>query len=42
LANSNKPPILKPASMKRNIPMAGHELSDADFKPNFEQKGVDM
>jgi uncharacterized LabA/DUF88 family protein len=26
----------------RKIPIAGHELSDADFKPNFEQKGVDM
>ncbi len=26
----------------RNIPIAGHQLTDADFKPNFEQKGVDM
>lgn len=26
----------------RNIPIAGKALSDADFKPNFEQKGVDM
>ena len=26
----------------RNIPIAGRELSDDDFRPNFEQKGVDM
>ncbi len=26
----------------RNIPVAGRALTDADFKPNFEQKGVDM
>jgi hypothetical protein len=26
----------------RTIPIAGHALADADFKPNFEQKGVDM
>lgn len=26
----------------RNIPIAGKELTDKDFKPDFEQKGVDM
>ncbi len=26
----------------REIPIAGATLSDADFKPKFEQKGVDM
>ncbi len=26
----------------RSIPIAGRSLTDADFKPNFEQKGVDM
>lgn len=26
----------------RKIPIAGATLSDADFKPKFEQKGVDM
>lgn len=26
----------------RKIPIAGPQLSDADFKPVFEQKGVDM
>jgi uncharacterized LabA/DUF88 family protein len=26
----------------KSIPIAGRELTDADFKPNFEQKGVDM
>lgn len=26
----------------RNIPLAGNSLTDNDFKPNFEQKGVDM
>lgn len=26
----------------KTIPIAGHQLSDSDFKPNFEQKGVDM
>ncbi len=26
----------------RSIPIAGHTLTDDDFKPNFEQKGVDM
>lgn len=26
----------------RRIPIAGRSLTDADFKPNFEQKGVDM
>jgi len=26
----------------RNIPVAGRGLTDDDFKPNFEQKGVDM
>ena len=26
----------------RNIPIAGKELTDPDFKANFEQKGVDM
>lgn len=26
----------------RNIPIAGQTLSDSDFKPTFEQKGVDM
>lgn len=26
----------------RTIPIAGAELTDKDFKPNFEQKGVDM
>lgn len=26
----------------RNIPIAGRPLVDNDFKPNFEQKGVDM
>lgn len=26
----------------RDIPIAGKELTDEDFKPDFEQKGVDM
>jgi uncharacterized LabA/DUF88 family protein len=26
----------------RKTPIAGHTLTDEDFKPNFEQKGVDM
>ncbi len=26
----------------RSIPIAGKELKDEDFKPDFEQKGVDM
>ena len=26
----------------RSIPIAGRALTDADFKPTFEQKGVDM
>ena len=26
----------------RSIPIAGKPLSDSDFKPDFEQKGVDM
>jgi len=26
----------------KTIPIAGHALTDADFAPNFEQKGVDM
>lgn len=26
----------------RSIPVAGRPLTDADFKPDFEQKGVDM
>lgn len=26
----------------KNIPIASHLLTDADFKPDFEQKGVDM
>jgi uncharacterized LabA/DUF88 family protein len=26
----------------KNIPVAAHPLTDSDFKPDFEQKGVDM
>lgn len=26
----------------KTVPIAGHALQDSDFKPNFEQKGVDM
>lgn len=26
----------------RDIPIAGRDLTDEDFRPNFEQKGVDM
>ena len=35
--------VLKFRSFKpKNIPVQGKHLSDGDFKPDFEQKGVDM